>query len=147
MSAWNVDAEPGSCQALAALVVALHAGAALVPWAAGCTPWLGALLSASCLAALPAALRAVPGRGCPLRGLRHADGTWVARLAGGRETAAGVAAGTRVLPGIAFCRVSVGDRTRDWWVPRYALPATEFRRLKVALRCRLGYRAADLLES
>ena len=147
MSAWNVDAEPGPCQALAALVAALHAVAALVPWTAGCTPWLAAMLSASCLAALPGALRAVPGRGCPLRGLRYADGAWVARLAGGREAAARVAAGTRVARGIALCRVSVGGRTHDWWVPGYALPASEFRRLKVALRCRPGCPTADLLES
>jgi hypothetical protein len=135
MSTWDVCAEPADCRGLAGTVIALHAGVAVLPWVADCNPWLAALLAGSCLAALPAALRAVPGRRCPLQGLRYTGGLWLARLADGGEAVAGVAAGTRVLPGLVFCRLSVGGRVRDWWVPRYALTASDFRRFKVALRC------------
>ena len=135
-SSWRARADPVACPGLAGLVTGLHVAVAIAPWAAGCGPLLSIVLGSASLAGLPGALRAVPGRRCPLRSLTFEGGCWSARLAGGEERPASVEATTRVLPGMLFCRVSVGGRRFDWWVPRHALATTEFRRLKVAMRCR-----------
>ena len=135
MSCWRVDAEPGDCSALAGVVALVHAAVALVPWVAGCEAAGAVVLSVVCLGALPGALRAVPGRRCPLQALHHADRAWTATLRGGTTQPASVAPSTRVLPGIVLCRLRVHGQMLDFWLPRYAFPAGDFRRLKVALRC------------
>lgn len=106
-----------------------------MPWAAGCRPALALGLTAVSLMALPAALAAIPGPGCRLRALRLAGCDQWAVLRDGAEAVVLVDAASRVFPAVAFCRLTLRGRQLDWWVPRYALPEDEFRRLKVALRC------------
>jgi hypothetical protein len=43
--------------------------------------------------------------------------------------------GARVLASFVFCQVAVAGQKLDWWLPAYAVPAAEFRRFRVALRC------------
>lgn len=147
MSAWDFTAEPTDCQGLAGLVVTLHVAVAVAPWVAGCEPWLAVGLSVLCLAVLPVTLRGIPGRNSRVRGLRRRASRWTVRLADGAEQAAVPLATARVLPGMVFCRMAVAGQMLDWWVPRYAMPADDFRRFKVALRCRQGAAALDLLDS
>jgi hypothetical protein len=135
MSSWNVRVEPAPCVGLGRLAEVLHLGAALAPWAAGCTPPLAAILSAACLVTLPATLAALPGRRCAVRALARLDGAWSAVLSDGRDVAIEVDRATRVFAGLVVCRLAVGNRRYDCWLPRYAVPAGDFRRLKVALRC------------
>lgn len=136
MSAWRIDVDLEDCPALAGVVVLLHVAAAAAPWFAGCESWLSLLLSCGCAAALPGALRAVPGPRCPIRRLGHADDVLTVTLAGGQRHAATVAASSRVLPDIAFCRLEVSGQMLDLWIPRYAMTAADYRRLKVGVRCR-----------
>ena len=135
MSAWCVDVGLADCPAVAALVVLLHVAVAAAPWFAGCETWLSLVLSSGCAAALPGALRAVPGPLCPIRGLGHADGVLTVTLAGGQRHPATVLASSRVLPDIAFCRLEVTGQMLDLWIPRYAMTAADYRRLKVGIRC------------
>ena len=132
---WDLDLQPSACTGLAAAVGLVHAGAVLAPWAAGCEPLVAAGLSAVVLLAAPAAIRAVPGRRAGLKRLRLADRRWLATLPDGGERPAEVLPGSRVLRSFAFCRVAVAGQELDWWLPAYAVPAAEFRRFKVALRC------------
>ena len=135
MSSWRVDVDLEDCPALAGLVVLLHVAAAAAPWFAGCETWLSLALSCGCAAALPGALRAVPGPRCPIRRLGHADGVLTVTLAGGDRRPATVAASSRVLADIAFCRLEVTGQKLDLWIPRYAMTAADYRRLKVGIRC------------
>ena len=135
MNSWRIDVARADCRALSGLVVVLHLATALVPWFAGCETWLCLVLSALCLGVLPDALRAVPGRRCPIRDLRYAAGVLMVAARAGEALPAAVAASTRVLPDIVLGRFEVDGQMLDLWAPRYAFPATEFRRLKVALRC------------
>jgi len=131
----DVDLHPVACPGLAASVGAVHGAAALAPWGAGCEPLVAALLSAVALLAWPVALRAVPGSRSRLRRLRRAGPGWRATLSDGTEQPAEVLPGGRVLATFVFCQVAVAGQKLDWWIPAYAVPAVEFRRFKVALRC------------
>jgi hypothetical protein len=135
MRSWSVRAEPAPCRGLVRLAWTGHGLAAVAPWLAGCTPLLALALSAACLLSLPATLVALPGRYCTLRALRFQDGEWSLTLADGRQVAARLDGATRVFEGLLACRFQAGGRRYDWLLPRYAIPATEFRRLKVAMRC------------
>jgi hypothetical protein len=142
-----VDVRPAHCPGLATLVAAVHAAVAVAPWAAGCAPWIALPLSAVACLAWRAARRAVPGRGAGIRRLRNAGPIWLATLADGTERPAELLDGSRVLARFVFCQMRVAGQKLDWWLPAYAVPATGFRRLKVALRC--GQQAAGpaLLDS
>ena len=119
---------------MARLLWAVHCLAAATPWLAGCSTWLACVLSAVCLAALPWALSSLPGPHCRVQELRRLPAGWRARRPDGSWVPVQVTAATRVLPGLVVCGLIVEGRSREWWVPRGALPAAEFRRLKVALR-------------
>ena len=132
---WDLDLQPGSCRGLAAALGVAYAGTALAPWVAACDPIVALGVSAVVLLAAPAAIRAVPGRRSGLRRLRRAGRRWLATLPDGIERPAEVLPGARVLASFVFCQVEVAGHRLDWWLPCYAVPATEFRRFKVALRC------------
>jgi len=144
---WDFDLRPARCPGLAAVAGLSHAGAALAPWAAGCEPAFAAALSAVALLAWPAALRAVPGRRSRLMRLRCAGRRWMATLPDGSEREVEPLPGGRVLPSFVFCRVALAGQKLDWWIPAYAVPASEFRRFKVALRCRQQPGKAGLVDS
>lgn len=136
MNCWRVAAEPSPCPALGWGAGGVHLAVAAAPWVAGCQAWLALLLTGLALAGLPGVLAAVPGRLCPLRRLDCDDGGWTVRLGDGPAVAAEVVAGTRVMSGLVVCRLVAAGRHLEWWIPAYALSTDDFRRLKVALRCR-----------
>jgi hypothetical protein len=109
--------------------------AALAPWLAGCSPALAAALSVTGLLALQTTLAAVPGKHCVLRSLSCQDGEWSVTMSDGRCAAAEIDGATRVFASLVVCRLRAGGRRFDWWLPAYAIPAGDFRRLKVAMRC------------
>jgi len=146
-SSWDVDICPRSCRGLAALAGVAHAAVAAAPWAAGCGPAVAALLSAVALLACPAALRAVPGSALGIRRLRTTGTGWLATLGDGVEQPAELLPGSRVLAMFVFCQVRVAGQKLDWWLPAYAVPAREFRRFRVALRCRQQATSPALLDS
>ena len=135
MSCWRFRSELAAQPALAGGLVALLAAGGLAPWLAGVAPLPAALLGATALVAVPAALRAVPGRYCPVvamaggpegLALGWRDGTWLA---------VEPRAGTRVLPGLVLLLAGEPSGTRRrLWILRGSLPAGEFRRLKALLR-------------
>ncbi len=134
MPSWQFVAEPRACRSYARLVWAGHCVAAVAPWAAGCPAWLASVLSAACLATLPGALAGLAGPQCGIKALAWPSAGFRARLRDGRWAAAEVTAASRVLPGLVVCGLRVEGRRFEWWVPRAALPADQFRRLKVAVR-------------
>ena len=144
---WDVDVRPHGCPGLAVLVAGLHAAAAVAPWAAGCTPPVAALLSGVAWLAWRIARRAVPGPAAAIRRLRSAGPGWFATLDDGIEHPAELLPGSRVLSRFVFCQVRVAGQKLDWWLPGDALPATGFRRLRVALRCRQEAARPALLDS
>jgi hypothetical protein len=144
---WEVDVRPLGCPGLAALVAGLHAIVAVAPWAAGCAPPVAALLSGVAWLAWRIARRAVPGRAAAIRRLRSAGPGWFATLDDGIERPAELLPGSRVLARFVFCQVRVAGQKLDWWLPGDALPATGFRRLRVALRCRQEVARPALLDS
>lgn len=144
MSCWSVRAEPAACPGFAGALVLLHAALAVLPWAAGCTPTLAAALAAVALGTLPHTLAAVPGQRSRLKSIAGDGRAWRVRGAGGMWQAAELRRGCRVLGPIVLLELAVAGRRLDWWVPRYALPADDFRRLKVAaLAAGAGARRAD----
>jgi len=143
---WEVDLRPAACPGITLVVGLAHGAAALAPWVAGCQPLVAAGLSAVTLLAWPAAFRAVPGPGARLSRLRLAGRRWLATLPDGVERPAEVLPGGRVLASFVFCQVAVAGQKLDWWLPAYAVPAAEFRRFKVALRCRQQADGAGLVD-
>jgi len=134
MNCWAVRAEPARCRALEAITRVIFASGMLVPSLAGTRPATAAVLAACALAGLRAASASLPGPRAALRRLEAGRRGWVAILQDGRSVPAGVLPGTRVLPRIILCRLEIDGRRVGWSVPRKALPAEEFRRLKGALR-------------
>jgi hypothetical protein len=146
-ASWEVDLTPADCPGLASLVAAVHAAVAMAPWAAGCATGIAAPLSAVAGLAWWSARRAVPGRAAGIRRLRNEGACWLATLQDGTEQPAKLLAGSRVLARFVFCQVRVAGQKLDWWLPAYAVPATGFRRFKVALRCRQQVAGPALLDS
>ena len=146
-AAWDVDVRPQACPGLVALVAVLHAAVGTAPWVAGCEPPVAALLSGVAWLAWRAARRAVPGPAATLRRLRSAGPRWFATLDDGVERPAEVLPGSRVLARFVFCQVQVAGQKLDWWLPGDALPASAFRRLRVALRCSQPADRPALLDS
>ena len=129
------------CPALAAIVVAGHAVVAVVPWLAGCEASIAGFLSGVAIAGLVPALRAVPGRTCPVKVLRFSSAGWTVSSSGSASGGARLLAPGPVGADIAFCRFLADGQMLDVWIPRVAMPSDDFRRLKVAVRC--GRRGPD----
>jgi len=144
---WDVDLCPADCPGLAAMIAMAHAAVAVAPWAAGLGPAVAAGLSAVTLLAWLDGRRVVPGRSARIRRLRNVGPSWLATLGDGVEQPAELAPQCRVLATFVFCRVRVAGQMLDWWLPAYAVPASEFRRFRVALRCRQQAAGPALLDS
>jgi hypothetical protein len=138
MSCWNFHAELAACPGLAATLAAVHVAAALIPWLAGVEPVPAAVLAAVSLGGLPATLRAVPGGRCGISAVAAGSDGLALRLADGRDVTVDLHASSRVLPGCVLLRVELQSRLQLLWIPRGALEAQAFRRLKVAVRAGLG---------
>ncbi len=133
MKSWTVDAEPRSCPELVAVALLVHLGAACLPWAVPLPSALAAALSMLALLLWPATLRALPGPHAALRRIAFDEYGWRVWPAGGRWIRAEVSPASRATRGLVVLSVSAGGRRLDWWLPRYALTADQFRHLKVAV--------------
>lgn len=135
MTSFAVEIEPLPQPRLAAAALLLHLAAAALPWITRCPPWLAVPLSLLAVAGLAATLARVPGRHCRLQRVSFRDDTWRVRLAGDeREEAARLGPRTRVYAGLIVLDLLTGPRRVGWLLPRPALDAAEFRRLKARLR-------------
>lgn len=138
MSSWYFHADLAACPRLAAALVAVHLAAALIPWLAGVEPVPAAVLAALSLGGLPATLRTVPGGRCGITAVAAGSDGLALRLVDGRDLTVGLRSSSRVLPGCVLLQVDLESRRQLLWVPRGALEAQAFRRLKVAVRAGLG---------
>lgn len=127
--------EPGSQPRLAAWLLLLHAAMALVPWLARCPPPLASTLTALVTVGFCLNLGRVPGRHCRLQALAMEDSGCRVRLAGeaGWQTAA-LGAGTRAYRDCVLLDLRLAGRRVGWLLPRGAVPADSFRRLKARVR-------------
>lgn len=135
MTSFALAIEPAAQPRLAAVLLLTHAFAAASPWIAHCPPLLAACLSLLALAGLLSSLARVPGPHCSLQGLRHdADGCRV-RFRGQDGFLPGTL-GPRTQATAAFIVLEIlaDGRRHGWLLPRGALPAGEFRRMKALIR-------------
>lgn len=135
MTSFAIAIEPAAQPRFAALLVLTHGFAAAAPWLARCPPLFAAGLSLLALAGLLSSLARVPGPHCLLRGLRQDAGGCQVRLPGqDGYLPATVGPGTRALAGFVVLEVIADGRRLGWLLPRGALQACEFRRLKALIR-------------
>lgn len=135
MTSFAIAIEPAAQPRLAALLLLTHGFAAASPWIARCPPLLAAGLSLLALAGLLGSLARVPGPHCALQGLQLDPGGCRLRLLGQDRLLPGtIGPGTRATAAIIALDVVADGRRIGWLLPRGALPADEFRRLKVLLR-------------
>ncbi|MCC7197931.1 MAG: hypothetical protein IT483_00315 [Gammaproteobacteria bacterium] len=126
--------EPPACPAWQLVAGGLHGAAAAIPWLAGCTPGVAALLSLTALAALPWTLAAIPGRFSRVVALRAERGRVSVRLRDGSEVAADVLPSSWAARDGVLLRLSWDGGSAAWWLPRTAVPGDDFRRLKAGIR-------------
>jgi len=135
MTSFAIAIEPAAQPRLAALLLLTHGVAIASPWIAHCPPLPAAGLSLLALAGLLMSLARVPGPHCLLQSLRKdADGCRV-RLLGQEGLLPGtIGPGTRATASFIVLEVVADGRRCGWLLPRAALPADEFRRLKALIR-------------
>ncbi len=131
MSCWRFQSELAPCPGWLAGFAGTLLLAAAAPWLAGVPPLPAAGLTLLALSTWPSLRRAVPGRGCPIRGLAAGPEGLVLQPSG---LAARVLPGSRVLAGLVLLACEAGGRRQVLWIPRQSLPEGDFRRLKVLLR-------------
>jgi hypothetical protein len=135
MTSFAVAIEPGAQPRLAATVFLVHAAAAAWPWLAGAVPALAASLSMVALSGLVLTLGRVPGRHCRLLAVDLERRECRVRLSGRPLwLPAKLGPGARAQASLVLIEVLVGGRRFGWLLPRGALPAADFRRLKARIR-------------
>jgi hypothetical protein len=135
MTSFAIAIEPAAQPRLAALLLLTHGFAAASPWIAHCPPLPAAGLSLLALAALLPTLARVPGAHCRLQGFRQdAHGCQVRLRGPGGFRPGTLGPGTRAMAAFIVLEVVADGRRSGWLLPRGALPADEFRRLKALIR-------------
>jgi hypothetical protein len=135
MTSFAVAIEPAAQPRLAALLLLMHGIAAAGPWIARCPTVPAAALSLLALAGLGWSLARVPGTHCTLRGLVLDAGGCRVRLRPGTEWLPGaIGPGTRAYGACIVLDLVANGRRVGWLLPRTALPADDFRRLKALVR-------------
>lgn len=135
MTSFAVAIEPAAQPRLAAAAFLAHLFAAASPWLARCPAVLAVSLTALAIAGFIATLGRIPGRHCTLAALALDDRGCRVRFAGQDAfEPATIGSGTRAHAALAIIEVRVGGRRLGWLLPRGALPAADFRRLKARIR-------------
>jgi hypothetical protein len=135
MTSFAVRIEPGAEPRLAALALLAHLVAAAAPWLARCPAPAALALTLAALAGFAATLGRVPGPHCRLREIAGGPGGWQLRLAAdGGFRPATLTRATRVHAAVVAAEWRVDGRRVGWVLPRGAVPAAEFRRLKALIR-------------
>jgi|SRR5687767_5515074 len=127
--------EPAPQPRLAGGLLLLHAAIAALPWLTRCPPPLAFALGALTAIGFARCIGQVPGRHCRLQAAAADPGGWRVRIAGvpGWQ-AATLGPASRALAQGALLELRSGGRRLGWLLPRRALPAAEFRRLKARIR-------------
>ncbi|HUG03874.1 MAG TPA: hypothetical protein VML92_05570 [Steroidobacteraceae bacterium] len=135
MTSFAFVIEPASQPRLAAWLLLLHAAIAFCPWFARCPAPLAAALSTLAIAGFYLNLAWVPGRHCRLQAIAVDGSRWRVRLAGAADwQPAALGAGTRAYRDCVLLDLRVTGRRAGWLLPRGAVPADSFRRLKARIR-------------
>jgi hypothetical protein len=135
MTSFAFVIEPGSQPRLAAWLLFLHAAIALCPWLARCPAPLAAVLTTIAIAGFGLNLARVPGRHCRLQAIAVDGSRCRVRLLGAAEWhPAALGAGTRAYRDCVLLDLRVAGRRAGWLLPRGAVPADSFRRLKARVR-------------
>lgn len=135
MTSFAFVIEPAPQPRLAAGLLLLHAAIAALPWFTRCPPLLALTLSALAAYGFARLIAQVPGRHGCLEAAAADPGGWRVRIAGEPGWhAATLGRASRVFAGGALLELRTGGRCLGWLLPRRALPATEFRRLRARIR-------------
>ncbi len=135
MTSFAFAIEPPPQPRLAAGVLLLHAGIALLPWCTRCPPWLALLLTLASATGFVLCLARVPGRHCRLQGFSmDGEGCRARFRAGPGWHRAELGPGTRASRDWVLLDVRVGRSRAGWLLPRSATPPGLFRRLKARIR-------------
>ena len=135
MTSFAVALEPAASPRLAGLAVLVHLAACASPWFARVPDGLAALLTAAAIAGLAPSLAAVPGPHHRLAALRVDGAGCRVRLRDAQDwQPATLGPGSRAFAGLVFLDVGAGRRRLAWLLPRAAVPAGDFRRLKARVR-------------
>ena len=135
MKSFAFAIEPAAQPRLAAGLLLLHVAIAASPWFTRCPPPLALALSAITATGLARMIGRVPGRHCRLQAAAADRGGWRVRIAGeARWRAATLSPESRALADGVLLELRTGGRRLGWLLPRRALPAAEFRRLKARIR-------------
>lgn len=135
MTSFSVAIEPSAQPRLAALLLLTHGIAAAGPWIARCPPMLAMALSLLALGGLLASLARVPGPHCALQSLAlDAGGCRVGLLRPDAVLPGALGPGTRAYAAFIVLDLVADGRRLGWLLPRGALPAADFRRLKALIR-------------
>ena len=135
MRSFAVVIEPAAQPRLASGLLLVHAAVAALPWLTRCPAPLAIALGVLTASGFVRCLAQVPGSHCRLQSVAADSGGWRVRLAG--DTAweqATLAKPSRALAGWVLLELRSGGRRVSWLLPRRALPAAEFRRLKARIR-------------
>ena len=127
--------EPAADARLAASLLLLRGAIAALPWLTRCPAPLALALCALALVGLAHNVGRVPGRHCRLQAVAAGPGGWRVRMAGESVwRAATFDPASRVFAGWVLLELRAGGLRLGWLLPRRALPAPEFRRLKARAR-------------
>lgn len=135
MTSFAVEIEPSAQPRLAALALMAHLFAAAGPWLMRCPPLLATILSLAAMAGAVATIARIPGPHCRLQRLAADGSGWRGQLAPGADFLPAVLGpGTRAYAALVVVELQVGGRRLGWLLPRGAVPAADFRRLKALIR-------------
>jgi hypothetical protein len=135
MKSFAFAIEPAPQPRLAGGLLLLHAAIAVMPWLTRCPPTLALALTALTAIDLARCIGQVPGQHCRLQAAAVEPAGWRVRIAGvpGWQAAALGPASRAFAQGVLL-ELRSGGRRLAWLLPRRALPAAEFRRLKARIR-------------
>jgi hypothetical protein len=135
MTSFAFVIEPGSQPRLAAWLLFLHGAVALCPWLARCPAPLAAALTMIAMVGFGLNLARVPGRHCRLQAMAMDGIRCRVRLLGAANwQPASLGAGTRAYRDCVLLDLRVAGRRAGWLLPRGAVSADSFRRLKARVR-------------
>ena len=135
MTSFVLAVEPGGTPQLAAIAFLAHLAAAASPWLARVASPVAMALSLAAVVAFAWTLSRIPGRHAALAACKFGSRGWRVRL---RESPAWLPAQlaptSRAYASIVLLELSASGRRYGWLLPRAAVPAGQFRRLKARVR-------------
>ena len=112
-----------------------HLAAAASPWLARVAPPVAATLSLMAIVAFAWTLARIPGRHAALSACEFGSRGWRVRLrCSPAWLPAQLAPASRAYASIVLLELSASGRRYGWLLPRAAMPARQFRRLKARIR-------------